>query len=257
MPPIQRILGATLPACAPLPALIVGIVTMRDLGVPASVWLTNVAAAVLGLLLFAVGRRLAPPVRGTPAWIAGASIAVVLLPFTSESVLGVYRWISVGGLSLHASAIVAPLIILCVAAEASHRSRIALAISVTAALILALQPDAAQTTSFAAACAVIIAPAMARQPRIALIGFALLLAASVFSLIRHDPLLPVAHVEGIFGRITSAGPGPAVWQRSRCSFCRRRSSLHGIGIDGRRRSPSGPTLPRRSLHQPGELSRYP
>lgn len=210
MPPIQRILGAALPACAPLPALIVGIVAMRDLGVTASVWLTNVAAAVLGLLIFAFGRRLAPPTRGTPAWIAGASIAVVLLPFASEGVLGVYRWISVGGLRLHASAVVAPLIILCVAAAASHRSSIALAISVTTALILALQPDAAQTTSFAVACAVIIVHAMARQTQIALIGFALLLATSVISLIRHDPLLPVAHVEGIFGMITSAGLGPAV-----------------------------------------------
>src|SRR5687768_12953281 len=112
-------LRTVLSVCAPLPALIIGVVAMRQLGVPTQVWAINVAATVLGLLIWAAGRRLRPPARpGTLASLTAVSLATILLPFASQGVLGVHRWVSVAGLRLHASAIVAPLIILCVAAAA-------------------------------------------------------------------------------------------------------------------------------------------
>ena len=120
-----------------------------------------------------------------------------------------YRWVSVAGLRLHASSIVAPLIILCVTVAGSHGISGALAISATSAIILALQPDAAQTTSLAAACAVVIVHARRKQMHKVLLSGALLLAVSGASFIRHDPLPPVAHVEEIFGVVTSRGPGSA------------------------------------------------
>lgn len=124
--------------------------------------------------------------------------------------LGVYRWVSVAGLRLHAAAIAAPLILLCVAAAASHRIISALAIGAAAGIILALQPDAAQATSLAAACTVVLIGAGARQPRRALLSAALLLAIAIASFVRHDPLPPVTHVEGIFEVVASGGPGPAI-----------------------------------------------
>ena len=194
-------------SCVPLPALVIGILAMRHLGVSKAAWLTNIAAAAFGLLIWATGRRLPPPARrGTQALLAFASIAAILLPFASKGMLGVYRWVSVAGLRLHASAIVAPLIILCVAAVASHSFRSALAISVTGGIILALQPDAAQATSLATACAVVLI-LVHTKPRHVLLTVALLSAVSVASFLRHDPLPPVAHVEGIFSAVTSRGPG--------------------------------------------------
>jgi cell division protein FtsW (lipid II flippase) len=203
-------LSAGLAVCAPLPSLMIGIVAMRQLGVSTSAWSINIAATVFGLLIWSVGRRL-PPLRrrATRACLAGASIATILLPFASEGMLGVHRWVSMGGLRLHASAIAAPLIILCVAAAASHGISSALAIGTTAAIILALQPDAAQTTSFAAACAVVLVHSRRTQPRQALLSVALLLAVAVASFVRRDPLPPVAHVEGIFGVVASRGAGSA------------------------------------------------
>lgn len=127
----------------------------------------------------------------------------------SEGVQGVYRWVPVAGLRLHASAIVAPLIILCIAAAAPYRISSAVAIGVTAATILALQPDAAQAISLAAACAVVLASARSMQTRTRLLSIALLCAVSVVSAIRPDSLPPVAHVEEIFGIVTSKGPGSA------------------------------------------------
>lgn len=204
-------LGAGLPACAPLPALIIGLVTMRHLGVSTTAWWINIAATALGLLIWAAGHRLPPPGRpATRAFLTAASIVTILLPFASAGVLGVHRWVSVAGLRLHASAIAAPLIILCVAAAASRRISHALAISATGGIILALQPDAAQAISLAAGCAVVLVCMGTKQPRQVLAAVALLLAVSVASFVRRDPLPPVAHVEGIFEVVASRGPGPAV-----------------------------------------------
>lgn len=202
-------LRSGLPACAPLPALMIGIVAMRQLGVSGAAWSTNIAAAAFGVVIWSVGRRL-PPLRrhSSRALLATVSIATILLPFASEGMLGVHRWVSVAGLRLHASAIAAPLIILCVAAAAAHRISSALAIGATGAFILALQPDAAQATSLAAACAVVLVRAQ-MKPRKALLSVALLVVASVAAFVRHDPLPPVAHVEGIFDVVSSRGPGPA------------------------------------------------
>lgn len=181
---------------------------MRQLGVSTTAWAVNIAATILGLLIWTVGRRLPPPAgRGSRVLLTAATIAAILLPFASEGMLGVYRWVPVGGLRLHASAIVAPLIVLCVAAAAAHGIGGALAISTTCAIILALQPDAAQATSFAAAAAVVLVCTRRTQLHKVLLGVALLLAVSGASFIRPDPLPPVAHVEGIVGVVASRGAG--------------------------------------------------
>lgn len=180
----------------PLPALILGIMAMRDLGVGTSAWSINIAAAILGLVIRAIGRRLPAPERPTTqALLTGAVLAAILLPFAFEGMLGVHRWIPIAGLRLHAAAIVAPLIVACVAAAKAHR---ALAIGAAATLILALQPDAAQAVSLAAACAVVLA----RKPA----HVAVLVAVAAISFVRPDPLPPLAHVEGIFSAVSSRGP---------------------------------------------------
>lgn len=207
---LRGTVSAGWPASAPLPALVVGIVATRQLGVSTTAWAVNIAATGLGLLSWSLVRRLPPPVRpGTRALLTVASIAAILLPFAFEGMLGVYRWVAVGGLRLHASAIVAPLIVLCVAAAAPHGIGRALAIGAAGAGILALQPDAAQATSLAAACAVVLACTRTKQAHKLLLSVAVLVATAAASFIRRDPLPPVAQVEEIFGVVSSRGPGPA------------------------------------------------
>ncbi|MFP5247326.1 MAG: hypothetical protein ACLGH0_11585, partial [Thermoanaerobaculia bacterium] len=173
------------------------------------VWSINIATTVLAILIWLVVHPVPQLTRRrTRTLLAAASIITILLPFASEGILGVHRWISVAGLRLHASAIAAPLIILCVATVATHRIGSALAIGATAAGILALQPDAAQTTSLAAACALVLVGARTEQMGKVGAGLALLFAISLGSFVRHDPLAPVAHVEGIFAVAASRG---AVW----------------------------------------------
>ncbi|HEX8410093.1 MAG TPA: hypothetical protein VF883_14620 [Thermoanaerobaculia bacterium] len=207
---LRGTVSAGLPACAPLPALVVGIVAMRQLGVSTTAWAINIAAAVLGLLIWFIARRLPPPARpGTRAVLTVAGIAAILFPFAFEGMLGVYRWVAIGGLRLHASAIVAPLIVLCVAAAARHGIGRALAIGATGAVVLALQPDAAQATSLAAACAVVLACTRTKQTHQVLLSVAVLIVVAAASFIRRDPLPPVVHVEGIFSVVSSRGAGPA------------------------------------------------
>jgi hypothetical protein len=198
-----------LSVCAPIPALILGVLTMRDAGVPASAWAMNLAACAVGLVLFAVVRYSAWfTSRSGWYWITIGSVTAILATFAFSGSDGVHRWVFLGGFGLHASAIVAPLIIACVATAPS--GSLAVATAAATALILALQPDAAQSTSLAAGCGVLLA----RDPRLgsraragALVA---LIGCSLLSFLRADPLMPVRHVEGIFEVVSARGPAWAL-----------------------------------------------
>jgi hypothetical protein len=188
-----------------MPALIIGIEAMRDLGVSARLWGINIAATGLGVVIWMIVDRFPPLARRGRTFVTALSIGAILLPFASPRIEGVYRWVAVAGLRLHAAAIVAPLLIACVAA--AHGIRSALMLSAASAIILALQPDAAQTTSFAAASACVLVLGPAREMHKLLSSLALLLLIACAAFIRRDPLPPVRHVEEIFGVLASRGPG--------------------------------------------------
>jgi hypothetical protein len=194
--------------CAPVPALIVGILTMKQFGVPTTTWLTNVAATFAGLVLYCLVRLIPPSPRlWTQFIILATAVATILLPFIAPGMMGVHRWVSLGGFSLQPSAIVLPFIITAVAWIARQHAVVSIASAVLTTMILALQPDAAQAFSFAVACSVLFALNAARQHYRA-IGVLLLLAAAAASFTRNDPLPPVPHVEGIFALVASRG---ALW----------------------------------------------
>lgn len=165
----------------------------------------NLAAATVGLLIFALVRYSASPASRF-AWYAMTigSLTAILATFASGGLDGVHRWVSVGGFRLHSATIVAPLIIASVASAPSPL--LALATALATAVLLALQPDAVQTSSFAVACGVILV----RDPRFRLpariVGLFALAACSVASLIQPDPLKPVRHVEGILEEAIARGP---------------------------------------------------
>jgi hypothetical protein len=73
-------------------------------------------------------------------------------------------------------------------------------------MLLALQPDAAQASSFAAGCSVIFVCDLrfGRHEKIG--GLGALIACAIVSLVREDPLKPVRHVEGIVEVVTARGP---------------------------------------------------
>jgi cell division protein FtsW (lipid II flippase) len=202
---VQRLRQDLLSLSAPIPALILGVVTMKQLGVRTSVWSINLAAAAVGLLLFALIRSSAGAANRFRWYLAAAgSITAILFTFVAHGLDGVHRWVYFGNLGLHAAAIVAPVIIACVATAPTRRAAIAIAIAT--AILLALQPDAAQATSFAAACGLIFIQDLRFGKRARAAVLVALIACAIVSFLRKDPLHPVRYVEGIFNVVSARGP---------------------------------------------------
>jgi hypothetical protein len=193
-----------LPAVAPFPALALGVVAMRSAGAPRTAWMLNLAAGIVGLLIFAVFRFIpAPSRRRTCFVLAAAGIGTLVMTFVASGADGVHRWLAIGGLRIHAASIVAPVIICAAAAIARMHFTAAAAIAAITTAILALQPDAAQATSFAAACITVFLLDSRRNRLQAGMSVALLAALAMASFVRPDPLPPVPHVEGIFALVAN------------------------------------------------------
>lgn len=194
---------------APVPALLLGVLVMRASGVPAALWGQNAAAWAVGALLcFAVGRTRTSPSR---EWWADAVVvlagAALVATLVAPGVQGVHRWVKLGPVRLHAAAILLPLLLAALPALARVRGWWASTpVAAGVALVLFLQPDAAQSTAFAAGAVVLLLPgAGGRLPRLA--GLLPLPLLAGLAWLRRDPLAPVPHVEEIVGLAAGLGAG--------------------------------------------------
>jgi hypothetical protein len=86
------------------------------------------------------------------------------------------------------------------------RRRASTLLSIATALVLVLQPDAAQATAFVAGAVVLLLPRRPAEGR-AWIRLVPLLVLAGLSWLRRDPLAPVPHVEGIVGLAAELGTG--------------------------------------------------
>lgn len=199
---------------APVPALMVGVLTMRMSGVPAGVWGQNIAAWAVGTLVcLALWRTRSRSRSGGWRWFdlvavltLGALAATLLAPGMER----VHRWVALGPVRLHVASVLLPLLL--VAMQGLSQARgwwISTVAAVGVALMLLLQPDAAQATAFAAAAVVLLLPLAGRDPpRLVCLVSLPLLAALTW--LRRDPLAPVPHVEGIVHLAAGLGAGWAV-----------------------------------------------
>jgi len=192
---------------APQPALLTGVLVMRAHGVPAIVWKQNLVAGIVLTLASAV--VLLAPRRRLPSalWLAISGVGLVMLTATlfGDGLDGVKRWIALGPVTLHPAAIALPLMLIALGLlrEAGAFGRLVPFIGLCALIVLALQPDAAQASAFGAALVALLAE---RRRRAAtwLIVFAIAIVVA-WSWVRPDPLLPVAHVEGMFAMARASG----------------------------------------------------
>lgn len=194
---------------APVPALALGVLVMQAFGVPAAVWGQNLAAWAVGTLVcLGLWRTRNAPGRGRWAVVVAAvALGTLAATFLAPDVQGVHRWVRLGPVRLHAAALLLP--VLLVAIDGLERVRgwwTAALVALGATLALALQPDAAQATAFAAAAGLLLLPGASRRaPRLICIGTLAVLAG--VSWLRSDPLAPVPHVEGIVRLAGSLGAG--------------------------------------------------
>jgi cell division protein FtsW (lipid II flippase) len=194
----------------PLPALAVGILVMRASGVPSTAWGQNLVACVVGILLcFALARPRSSR-RGEAGLAVVGVVALGCLAATwlDPGVQGVHRWVMLGPVRVYAGALVLPFVLATLAAlERAGRRRASTLLAIVTALVLALQPDAAQATAFVAGAVVLLLPRSPGEAR-AWIRLVPLLALAGLSWLRTDPLAPVPHVEGIVGLAAELG---TVW----------------------------------------------
>ncbi|HEU0079117.1 MAG TPA: FtsW/RodA/SpoVE family cell cycle protein, partial [Longimicrobiaceae bacterium] len=149
-----------------MPALVVGVLTMRMSDVPAAQWGQNLAAWAVGTLLCLVLWR-ARSSSGRGRWFdfaAVVTLAALAATLLAPGVEGVHRWLPLGPARLHPAAVFLPLLL--VALQGLSQARgwwISIGVAVGVALVLLLQPDAAQATAFAAGCLVLLLPLARRD----------------------------------------------------------------------------------------------
>lgn len=197
---------------APVPALVVGVLTMRMSDVSAALWGQNLAAWAVGTLLcLGLWRTRDSPGRGR--WFdfaAVLSLGAVAATLLAPAVEGVHRWVPLGPVRLHAAAVLLPLLLVAMHGLSQARGWwISTGVGVCVAFVLLLQPDAAQATAFAAGCLVLLLPPARRNPPRLICLLSLPLLAGL-TWLRRDPLAPVPHVEGIVGLAAGLGAGWAV-----------------------------------------------
>lgn len=195
---------------APFPALIVGALIMRQHDVPSSRWGLNLIGGLLCAAICAVFLARSPTAMSrtaasiSPVLAAGALAAT----FAMAGSMGVHRWIPVGPLTVHAGAVCLPVLIVALGVLDAFGGRLRwgpMLLAMAVAMLLFLQPDAAQATAFAAAVFTLLIASKQRAPA-AWVAALVIAALAGWTWTQRDPLSPVPYVEGIIGLARQSGP---------------------------------------------------
>lgn len=199
--------AALAPWLLPLVPLGTGLGIMLAGGAPRSRWVTQLAAGAVALAAGLAARA----ARRTPAarfMVASAPLGVALIAATlaGEGLMGVHRWIRLGPVLLHPSALFTPaLLVLASRRIASHPLSVMAGLGALQAIHVA-QPDAGQATSAGVAILVVL---LLRNTVLgaakALVMAALVAGSIAVAWARPDPLPPAPFVEDIVGRAFSLG----------------------------------------------------
>jgi hypothetical protein len=187
---------------APVPSLTVGVSVMRGGGIATGIWVLNVIAAVVGISLAwaaLVWPKRVSGSRGLVSWLPPVGLALLGATLLAPGTEGVHRWLPLGPVRIHAGALLLPPLLVALW-EASWVTSAIVALAVL--LVLSLQPDAAQATSF---CAAWVGMAGVRRGWKAMPAMIVSFLVAAACLLRPDPLEPVPHVEGIVEMAATQG----------------------------------------------------
>lgn len=180
-----------------LVAIIVGAAVMAQANVPLDIWVRNpiawILAAIIGVFTASRGWL------GFPVTLL--TVLVIVLSIWGPGQQGVYRWVGAGPIQLNAAALALPLAI---AVFTPARRWLAIPCFLVMGGVIAHQPDISQLAGFVIASVVLFGFAFRLWGVLA----ALVIGAGfiVYCVMQPDPLLPVPHVEGIFGLAFSQSP---------------------------------------------------
>lgn len=188
-------------------ATIAGIYTVRSYNIPVNVFYPNIAAVVMGVLIsIGIILKWHHVLLAQIKILSLLTFLLLLSSFLFPAQENVHRWITVASFKFNVSMLVIPIILFCLHCFLrSENFLYAIFLFVSTGVILTVQPDAGQATSFALAALILFA--------INKSNFALLLGILITSLMiimlswqRVDLLEPVDYVEEILYMIRGQGP---------------------------------------------------
>ncbi|MBP2076358.1 cell division protein [Oceanobacillus polygoni] len=191
-----------------LPSVFIGAFVMLLNDIPTSIWIQNLIAAKLFVFLSFLMAKKTKSVPNTRAKNYFKIIAIYVLlglTFVDAGIEGVHRWISLGPISLYASSILLPfLLILLGALVAKNQWWLSYIIVVNTAILLVLQPDASAVTAFVLSSCILL---LYNVNRIRFVLLFLPLTLIIISWIQLDRLSPVPYVEDILFMAKGLGLG--------------------------------------------------
>ncbi|NVJ04710.1 hypothetical protein HUW63_05545 [Myxococcus sp. AM001] len=191
----------------PLPAMLLGAFVAWRSGAPIAAFAINATAAALGAGVAAMAGRLS---SATLPRVSGP-LAVIAVLLTASTLLfpgldGVHRWMGLGPIRLHASAVVVPWVLLGMSEALHRRFSVAAVLAVGLSAVHAAQPDAGQGTAFALAASTLLARAHSTHWLQRAVSCTGVLLIGFGAWLQPDPLAAVPHVERILQLAASLSP---------------------------------------------------
>jgi cell division protein FtsW (lipid II flippase) len=136
----------------------------------------------------------------------------LLSTFCFPSLQGVHRWLVIDSIRLHAASIFLPVVLIALGSiHGKPAPSLAIVLTLLVAVVLGVQPDAAQATAFSgAALFLVLGRGVSRMWALFLIGGLLMCVIGVW--LRPDPLPAIVYVEGIVGLALNLSP----WLAAAC-----------------------------------------
>jgi len=197
--------------------ILMGILGSMSSGISFTKFLPNFAGLLIGLVIILTIYKYKNFIERHCFKIATSLALLLTLTFISTGIENVFRWIRIGPLNLHLSAIFLPVIIYnCVNYFSTHITKALLPIFI-ASIVLVFQPDAAQMLGlFSSTIPLIFFKFKQRKILLGLVPLALL---TIYVWFRPDTLEPISHVEGILKLIyLSSGFGVVLVCFSICTL---------------------------------------
>lgn len=187
----------------PIPAVIIGVVTMYKNNVSSIIWGQQLLCLLFILVISNLLVKKFKIISGD--YIVYISILLLLFTFLDSGFENVHRWISIGPIRFYISSIVLPILIIGLWKKIQSDSwKLVSSIIIGISVLIALQPDASQNTAFIIPMSMLLYTKINNKYLKFIIPI-LLLIISVLSWLNLDNLPPVPYVENIITMVADMG----------------------------------------------------
>ncbi|SCY54466.1 cell division protein [Alkaliphilus peptidifermentans] len=199
-----------LPLIIALPSVVIGAVAMYLNKISIGIWSQNIVVLIILGFFSYLFLKEKPKISKSNSFgfIVPITIILLFLTFLDSGLDGVHRWVSIGPIKLNVASIMLPILII----ELWRILKIlnwwySMIITIAISILLALQPDASQTTGFIFPM-IILLLSKANKSVIRYSIISLISVIPIISWIFIDSLPPIDYVEEIVLMVKNLG---AVW----------------------------------------------